>query len=379
MAISAQSFINVANESLVSTLAIAALGLSLLVILSLAVIQSINRPLRRLQQQTQALQKSEERFRFALESTDTSWWDWDIKTNEVDWSDTFDAMVGRAPNSYPKNIASFLSFLHPDDVEPTRAKLYDSLENGIPYKTEFRFVHPDGTIRWIMARGMVQRDANGQALRMSGINLDITEQKLAEAALKENEATLRLALSAETANWWKWDIVNDQMYSAPSFHDLLGRHGDELPTTWADAIALIYPEDRAKVQTAVEATLNHDAPYRVEFRMIPPNGQMVWIADLAALERDETGRPIQLSGIMIDITERKQIEEALQKKWTTVANDPGIHLHQLVGKGFNHRSSRLVRAVRSSFGLYPRQLREKPRHFLQISPSRRSGARPGGG
>lgn len=58
MAISAQSFINVANESLVSTLAIAALGLSLLVILSLAVIQSINRPLRRLQQQTQALQKS---------------------------------------------------------------------------------------------------------------------------------------------------------------------------------------------------------------------------------------------------------------------------------------------------------------------------------
>ncbi|AGF53014.1 sll0779 [Synechocystis sp. PCC 6803] len=313
MAISAQSFINVANESLVSTLAIAALGLSLLVILSLAVIQSINRPLRRLQQQTQALQKSEERFRFALESTDTSWWDWDIKTNEVDWSDTFDAMVGRAPNSYPKNIASFLSFLHPDDVEPTRAKLYDSLENGIPYKTEFRFVHPDGTIRWIMARGMVQRDANGQALRMSGINLDITEQKLAEAALKENEATLRLALSAETANWWKWDIVNDQMYSAPSFHDLLGRHGDELPTTWADAIALIYPEDRAKVQTAVEATLNHDAPYRVEFRMIPPNGQMVWIADLAALERDETGRPIQLSGIMIDITERKQIEEALQK------------------------------------------------------------------
>lgn len=93
MAISAQSFINVANESLVSTLAIAALGLSLLVILSLAVIQSINRPLRRLQQQTQALQKSEERFRFALESTDTSWWDWDIKTNEVDWSDTFDAMV----------------------------------------------------------------------------------------------------------------------------------------------------------------------------------------------------------------------------------------------------------------------------------------------
>jgi len=263
-------------------------------------------------ERTLALQKSEERFRFALQSTDTSWWDWDVKTNEVAWSENFDQMVGRAPNSYPKNAASFLSFLHPDDVEPTRAKIIDAVENNTPYKTEFRFVHPDGSIRWIMATGTVQRDETGQAVRMSGINLDITERKLAEEALKKSEESLQLALSAETANWWKWDIVNDQMYSAPSFHDLLGRHGDELPQTWADAIAMIHPEDQAKVQAAMEATLDHDAPFKVEFRMMPANGKMVWIADLAALQRDETGRPLQLSGIMIDITERKQTEEALR-------------------------------------------------------------------
>ncbi|AFY61041.1 PAS domain-containing protein [Synechococcus sp. PCC 6312] len=278
------------------------------------ILQNYNETLAaEVRERTQALIKSEEKFRFALQSTVTSWWDWDIQTNAVDWSENFDQMIGRAPNSYPKNVDSFLSFLHPDDVEPTQSKLMESVQTDAPYKTEFRFVHPDGSMRWIMATGTVQRDQNGRATRMSGINLDITERKLAEEALKASEETLQLALSAETANWWKWDIVNDQMYSAPSFHDLLGRHGDELPQTWADAIALIYPDDQAKVQAAIQATLEHDAPFNVEFRMIPPNGKIVWIADLGALQRDETGRPLQVSGIMIDITERKQTQLALEE------------------------------------------------------------------
>src|SRR6185295_17626223 len=75
------------------------------------------------------------------------------------------------------------------------------------YEMEYRILRPDGQIRWIFGRGRVIRDATGKPVRYSGIDMDITERKTAEAALIESEARFRLAQEAAGIGTWDWDIV----------------------------------------------------------------------------------------------------------------------------------------------------------------------------
>ena len=262
---------------------------------------------------TQALQKSEEKFRFALQSTDTSWWDWDIQTNKVDWSDTFDQMVGRAPNSYPKTAASFLSFLHPDDVEPTRAKLMQAVEQGVPYKTEFRFVHPDGSIRWIMATGTVQRDETGRPIRMSGINLDINERKEIENALRKSQERLRMALESTSTSWWERDLITNVSTWSENTDYALGYSPDSYPKNQDTFLKLLHPEDRDQVVAAVEQAIATGIPYQGEFRLVRADGGAIWIMGTGYVEYDDSGRPIRMSGLNVNITPLKEAQRELEQ------------------------------------------------------------------
>lgn len=153
--------------------------------------QSLQAEIQERQWVEQALRHSEERLRFALDSTATNWWDWNILTNDIQWSANFAQMVGRPFGSFPENLETFFSFLHPDDRDSVMEAVRLSLEEDHPYRTEFRFLHPDGQVRWVMATGTVQRDETGQATRMSGINIDISDRKVAELALQKKEATMR--------------------------------------------------------------------------------------------------------------------------------------------------------------------------------------------
>ncbi len=263
---------------------------------------------------TQALQKSEEKFRFALQSTVTSWWDWNVLTNEVDWSENFDEMVGRPPNSYPKNVESFLSFLHPDDVEPTRSQLMESLATDVPYKTEFRFVHPDGSIRWIMATGTVQRDENGQALRMSGINLDITERKETEEALKKSEQRLRMALESTSTHWWERDLKTGEANWSEAWETLLGYAPNTFEKNKDTFFHLLHPEDRDRVHDQIEATIRTGQSHQTEFRLRNADGTYLWLFETCNVEYDELGKPMRISGLNVNITPLKEIQLALAER-----------------------------------------------------------------
>ncbi len=262
---------------------------------------------------TQALQKSEEKFRFALESTVTSWWDWDIVNNSIEWSDNFYPMVGRTPQNCPPRIESFFSCVYPEDQERVNTAIQATLVNNAPYRVEFRFLHPDQTICWVMATGTLKRDETGRPIRMSGINLDITERKQAEEALQKSEERLQLALSSTGISWWNWDILSDTVTWSENFYTMIGREPQEFSHTLEGFCELVYPADQDFVAAAIENTFVNNAPYRLEFRFLRPDLSICWTMVTGTLKRDETGRPIRMSGINLDITERKQIEEALQK------------------------------------------------------------------
>lgn len=129
-----------------------------------------------------ALYKSEERLRIALEGASLGNWDWNLENGNLEWSERCKAMFGLDPDTV-MSYEVFLSALHPDDRFLTDQAVRDALENHKNYDIEYRTVWADGSIHWIHARGLVIYDVYGKPRRMLGIAMDITERKLNEETL----------------------------------------------------------------------------------------------------------------------------------------------------------------------------------------------------
>jgi PAS domain S-box-containing protein len=131
-----------------------------------------------------SVRESEERLRLALDAGQVGIWDWDILRSHITWSDTICRFFGLRSGEFSGRFEDFLAYLHPDDRERVGAAINHSLQSGDPYSIEMRVIWPDGTERWISTNGGVYFDAQGNAMRMNGASVDITERKGAEELLK---------------------------------------------------------------------------------------------------------------------------------------------------------------------------------------------------
>jgi PAS domain S-box-containing protein len=111
-------------------------------------------------------------------------WEWNAQTDENHWSPEIEALYGLPPGGFEGGYNGWAKLLHPDDRDQAAADVQRSLETG-KYFTEFRVVWPDGSVHWLEARAKVFHDEHGKPLRIVGVNMDVTERKRIEEALKE--------------------------------------------------------------------------------------------------------------------------------------------------------------------------------------------------
>lgn len=138
-----------------------------------------------------ALRESQERFDLAVRGTDAGIWDWDLRTGTVFFSPRWKSMLGYQEHELQNDFAEWESRLHPDDRERAQSTIREYLEGQrTEYELEHRLRHKDGTYRWILARGASVRDQHGKVYRMVGSHLDLTDRKLSEQALRQQEAQL---------------------------------------------------------------------------------------------------------------------------------------------------------------------------------------------
>jgi PAS domain S-box-containing protein len=129
----------------------------------------------------QQARRSEERLRFALDAASMGTWDWDLITNEVQWSDNLASIHGLPPNAFDGTFASYEKEIHPDDRPRVYASVERALKERVPHDVEYRLVAPDGTVRWCEGKGRVEYE-NGRPVRMSGVCMIVTRRKEAELA-----------------------------------------------------------------------------------------------------------------------------------------------------------------------------------------------------
>ena len=154
---------------------------------------------------TQALQRSEERLRLALDSARMGIWYWSVETNALVWDDNLRAIYGLQADEAMASYEHFIARVHADDREYVSQMVGRTLESGDALDYEFRILLPDGRVRWIADQGKVGRDAEGRPRYLTGVCMDVTERRSAEERLRQShrmESVGRLAggVAHETNN-----------------------------------------------------------------------------------------------------------------------------------------------------------------------------------
>jgi PAS domain S-box-containing protein len=135
----------------------------------------------------------------------------------------------------------------------------------------------------------------------------------ANSALRESEARYQLAVRGSSAGLWDWDMRAGTMFYSPRFKAVLGYTQEEFPDLPQAVSAILHPDDRAVVASALRAHLQRDIPYQLECRLRLKSGAWRWFFVAGMAQRDGHDKAYRMAGSMIDITARKQAELALQE------------------------------------------------------------------
>ncbi len=251
-----------------------------------------------------------ERLNRAQEAARLGIWEWDLKTNAVQWSDGIYRLLGAAPDSFPASLAFWESRVAPEDRERVQRDFAAIAARGGHFSEEFRIRRMDGSLVWIACTGTVDHDAQGAPARMQGVNIDIDARKQAEERLRASEEKFRTISNAAPAIVW----VTDQrgiVFINERWRELTGQATeDALGQGWS---AAVHPQDNERLRPYRERSWRTGEPYEGEIRYRNQAGEYRWHAFRALPSRKPDGSFENWFGCSVDIHDAREAQEALKE------------------------------------------------------------------
>ena len=262
-----------------------------------------------------ALQRSETRHALAMEAARDGHWDWIVEGDEFYASPRMLEIYGFPPETRFAGRDDFLARFpfHPED-RPRWQRAVDEHFAGRTARFEMSLrMLLDGQLRWVRLNGLCLRDASGAVTRWTGSVRDVTQQRRAEAALRESEERFALAVAGSSDGIWDWDIASQQMFLSERAQRLYGLEpGTTLrPRAEWRALIKVHPEDVQRQVELVEDDLAGGAAYDGEWRVLHPDGHYRWVRVRGTCLRDAQGRPTRMAGSVSDVDARRRAETAL--------------------------------------------------------------------
>ena len=203
------------------------------------------------------------------------------------------------------------SRVHPRDVESYVRPFLEALEHRQPFRARCRFSRHDGMWRWVESHAAPYFSPGGDFLGMVGSSPDITEQIATEQALRESETRFRDMADNASVAIWVTDPDGTAIFLSKCWYEMTGQSpATGLGYGWVDAL---HPDDRGRVKQAFLAANARRESFRLEYRLRSRDGQDKWVIDAATPRFDGSGTFVGYIGSVIDISERKKAEEALEQ------------------------------------------------------------------
>ena len=266
---------------------------------------------RRLKRQLQQSVAREERFRQIADNVRDVFFMISAETDEILYiSPAYEEVWGRSCESLYENPESWLMAIHPEDSGKALATLETQFRTGDEFKEDYRIIRPDNSIRWVSVRAFPVQNSEGKFNRFVGIAEDITQRKLAEQAMRKSEEQFRLTFEsapigmAITSLSGQFKKVNQSLCEALNY-----TQQELLQLNFAE---LSHPEDLDFHLSLEQKLINgEESDFQIEKRYIARNGRPVDTLLKVVIVRDSNGQPIHFNNQIVDITERKKMEQQL--------------------------------------------------------------------
>ncbi len=250
------------------------------------------------------------RLELTADALGLGFWRHDLGSGELGWNAQMYALYD-LPAQRPPRQADWLRRVHPDDRARVEGEFASLLRQpGQLREIEYRVLHRDGRLRWLVDRARM--DPAAQAL--SGVLLDISERRAAEEALAVARDRALLSTRGAGLATWEYDMRSGQVSWDEQMYLLRGLPPQALPPSEAEVVALVHPEDRARVKTVFDSTRHSSQISGHEFRVRLPDGSYRWLASRSSVVQDAQGRAIKRIGLNWDISATKRQAEAEQQR-----------------------------------------------------------------
>lgn len=270
-----------------------------------------------LQTSRRELRLSEERFALAMQATNDGIWDWHFDNNTIYFSQRWKQMIGYEDHELPNLFPEWEERVHPDDHAHAKAAIDEHLAGRTScFELEHRLLHKDGSYRWVLSRGIAVRDESGKPYRLVGSHADITKRKQTEAELRENEARFRTMFEQSPFGIQIFNPQGETIHANQAYLALWGFTGLEqldgfnvLTDSQLDAAGLLpYIHQGFAGQATAIPAMRYDPSLTPSIS----TGRSRWVESVIYPIKDVTGAISEVVLIFVDITERKEAEEAMR-------------------------------------------------------------------
>lgn len=286
-------------------------------------------------------------------------WNWNLLNNDLFWSDQMCQLYGLKPNEWTNTIEHFRTMVVPEDLNT----IFESAANTSSDKPEasyrFRIIRKDGQTRWIEARSKTLFSPTGEAEKLIGVNIDITDQMLAAEAIRESELRFRTLAESLPQMIWMTDADGNLLYHSKNWFKYTGKTVFE--NLW---LQTIHPDDLTTSREAWLKAKEKESSFRYEVRLLNANNEYRWHLSVAEPVKDSEGKIEKWIGAISDITEQKDFTtklEELVKSRTTELQRSNDDLQQ-----FAHVASHDLKEPVRKIQLFVNLLQSEIQH--QVTP-----------
>jgi two-component system, cell cycle sensor histidine kinase and response regulator CckA len=264
-------------------------------------------------------------------------WSFDLATEKLSWSTGFPSLLGFHDKNMPIKIDELLRIIPENEQERVKAAALRLWNEKEPQLLEIPVIGSDNLHRWLMIRGDVKLNTNGQVTHIVGITMDISDRHMMEESLRLKERLLRRSYEAAGLGIWEYEKESGRVIWSGEIEMLFGIPTGSFAGTYDAYLALIHPEDVYHVAQSMQHAIETGGEFRIEHRTRIKNGVIRWLAARGDVVRNEQGVALGLAGIVMDVTTKRHAIESLKKseaRYRTMVNTmaEGVVIHAADGR-----------------------------------------------
>jgi len=323
----------------------------------------------------ESIVKNRKRFSQALDLAQAGIWEANLVTGENIWSDTIWKLYGLTPGERSPSTELWKSTVHPDDLEQTLNLIVTSVADRKKFVIEYRVIHPDGSVRWLLVRGAPITKGNEPAESYIGLVIDITERKLTRQDESRHRRHMDYALEKSHVGVWDMNLDTLVAYRTMEHARIFGQENTLQEWTLDDFLDRIVPEDRPDIEQLIKSSIQEEKEYSFECRIRRLDGEIRWLMVIGSFFKNRSGGDRHVLGIVKDITDTKKKDEEKKQLQAQLLHSQKLEILGQLAGGIAHDFNNHLTAILGNIDLVLHDVPPSEPYVEQLTEIRQTALR----